>query len=89
MAAASRAAVAGTLLTPPADVDSVSQNDDMTGKASKKPDSNIEDETKRKFREALEAKQGRRGEAHLDGGQDQAQPHGPIDAKRVHRRKTG
>ena len=50
-----------------------------------------EDETKRKFREALEAKQGRRGEAHLDGGQDAANPHphGPVDSKRVYRRKTG
>jgi hypothetical protein len=49
-----------------------------------------EDETKRKFREALEAKKsGRRGEAHLDAGQQPAQPHGPVDAKRVFRRKSG
>ncbi len=48
------------------------------------------DETKQKFREALAAKQAREGEAHLDGGQDPAaQPHGPVDAKRVYRRKTG
>ncbi len=60
----------------------------MSGKKSKK--ATPEDETKRKFREALEAKQGRReGEAHLDGGQDTPQPHGPVDSKRVFRRKTG
>lgn len=61
----------------------------MTGKPSKKSGPQPEDETKRKFRQALEAKHGRQGEAHLDGGKDQAQPHGPVDAKRVHRRKTG
>ena len=49
----------------------------------------VEDETKRKFREALEAKQGRQGEAHLDGGQEPVHPHGPVEAKRTHRRKTG
>ncbi|HEU5484065.1 MAG TPA: DUF5302 domain-containing protein [Microlunatus sp.] len=50
-----------------------------------------EDETKRKFREALEAKKaGRQGEAHLDGGGKQpVHPHGPVDAKRVFRRKSG
>ena len=59
----------------------------MSGKKQQKP---VEDETKRKFREALEAKQARReGEAHLDGGQDTPQPHGPVDSKRVFRRKTG
>ena len=48
-----------------------------------------EDETKRKFREALEAKKGRKGEDHLDGGSHPANPHGPVDAKRVFRRKSG
>ena len=48
-----------------------------------------EDETKRKFREALEAKQGRRGEAHIDSKADNPQPHGPVETKRVFRRKTG
>ena len=49
------------------------------------------DETKRKFREALEAKQGRQaeGEAHLDTEASQTQAHGPVDAKRTFRRKTG
>lgn len=48
-----------------------------------------EDETKRKFREALEAKKGRRGEDHLDAGTHPGQPHGKVDAKRVFRRKSG
>ena len=50
-----------------------------------------EDETKRKFREALEAKQGRQaeGEAHLDTEASQTQAHGPVDTKRTFRRKTG
>jgi hypothetical protein len=62
-----------------------------SSKSSKKAEKNSAEENKRKFREALEAKQGRTGEAHLDGGQEQehVQPHGPVDAKRVYRRKTG
>ncbi len=48
-----------------------------------------EDETKRKFREALEAKQGRRGEDHLDTQPENPHPHGPVETKRVFRRKTG
>lgn len=49
----------------------------------------VEDETKRKFREALEAKQGRKGEDHIDSGSSTAHAHGPVDAKRTFRRKTG
>lgn len=46
--------------------------------------------TKRKFREALEAKKGRRGEDHVDEGQQsQVHAHGPVETKRVFRRKTG
>lgn len=56
-----------------------------TGPGSQEP----EDDTKRKFREALQAKKGRDGEAHLDAGPQKVHPHGPVDAKRVHRRKTG
>lgn len=48
-----------------------------------------EDDTKRRFREALEAKKGRKGEDHLQAGKPSAQPHGPVDAKRVFRRKSG
>lgn len=50
------------------------------------------DETKRRFREALDAKQGREsdGEAHLDGGPADTHTHGPADTKRTFsRRKTG
>jgi hypothetical protein len=48
-----------------------------------------EDDTKRKFREALEAKKGRQGEDHIDDGQQHVHAHGPVDSKRVFRRKTG
>ena len=48
-----------------------------------------EDETKRKFREALAAKQGRRGEDHIDNGPQHPHPHGPVETKRTFRRKTG
>lgn len=58
-------------------------------KKPKSPTAKPEDETKRKFREALEAKQGRRGEDHIDGTNAQVQPHGPIEGKRTFRRKTG
>jgi hypothetical protein len=47
-----------------------------------------EDETKRKFREALAAKQGRKGEDHIDNAPQHVHAHGP--AKRTtFRRKTG
>lgn len=48
-----------------------------------------EDETKRKFREALEAKHERKGEDHVDPGPQNVHGHGPVDQKRVFRRKTG
>jgi hypothetical protein len=48
-----------------------------------------EDETKRKFREALAAKQGRRGEDHIDNGPANVHAHGPVENKRIFRRKTG
>jgi hypothetical protein len=48
------------------------------------------DETKRKFREALAAKQGRKGEDHIDSTQQHVHAHGPVDSKRTtFRRKTG
>lgn len=52
-------------------------------------DETPEDETKRKFREALAAKQGRKGEDHLDNTQQHVQAHGPVETKRTFRRKTG
>ena len=48
-----------------------------------------EDETKRKFREALEAKQGRKGEDHINNGPQHVHGHGPVETKRNFRRKTG
>ena len=49
------------------------------------------DDTKRKFREALDAKQGRaaEGEAHLNAGPGDTHAHGPAETKRTFRRKTG
>jgi hypothetical protein len=47
------------------------------------------EETKRKFREALDAKKGRQGEDHVDDGSGPVHSHGPVDAKRTFRRKTG
>lgn len=53
-------------------------------------DETPQEATKRKFREALEAKKGRHGEAHTDDdGQSHVHAHGPVDSKRVFRRKTG
>lgn len=46
--------------------------------------------TKRRFREALEAKQGRHGEDHVENDPHPADhAHGPVNEKRVFRRKTG
>ena len=52
-------------------------------------DQTPEDETKRKFREALAAKQGRKGEDHIDNAQQNVQAQGPVETKRTFRRKTG
>src|SRR4249920_4107914 len=41
-----------------------------------------EDDTKRKFREALEAKQGRKGEDHIDNAPQHVHAHGPAETKR-------
>ena len=55
------------------------------------PQTDPMDDTKRRFRQALDAKHGREaeGEAHLDTEASQTQAHGPVDAKRTFRRKTG
>ena len=52
-------------------------------------ESTPEDETRRKFREALAAKQGRKGEDHIDNQPTNVHAHGPMDTKRTFRRKTG
>jgi hypothetical protein len=47
------------------------------------------EETKRRFREALDAKKARQGEDHLDAGQTPGHAHGRVETKRTFRRKTG
>lgn len=50
-----------------------------------------EDDTKRKFREALERKKAQTagGAAHKDGGAKQPRAHGPVENRREFRRKSG
>jgi Family of unknown function (DUF5302) len=50
-----------------------------------------EDDTKRKFREALERKKAKSGGGadHKDGGSKQPSPHGPLESRREFRRKSG
>lgn len=62
----------------------------MSADPKQPPASSGAEETKRKFREALEAKRGRRGEDHVDDNSTApVQSHGPVSTKRVFRRKTG
>lgn len=55
------------------------------------PEGTPEDETKRKFREALERKKARTASAadHKDAGLKQPTPHGPAEHRREFRRKSG
>lgn len=57
--------------------------------ATSEPDP--QDETKRKFREALERKKANAagGTAHTDGGGKQSHAHGPAEQRRSFRRKSG
>lgn len=50
-----------------------------------------EDETKRKFREALDRKRAKSsgGSDHKDGGDKQPRTHGPAESRREFRRKSG
>lgn len=50
-----------------------------------------EDDTKRKFLEALERKKAKAGggEEHRDGGNKQPRAHGPVENRREFRRKSG
>ena len=50
-----------------------------------------EDDTKRKFREALERKKAKAagGADHKDGGAKQPRAHGPLESRREFRRKSG
>ena len=50
-----------------------------------------EDDTKRKFREALEKKNAKAagGADHKDAGNKQPKAHGPLENRREFRRKSG
>ncbi|HVQ52645.1 MAG TPA: DUF5302 domain-containing protein [Mycobacterium sp.] len=50
-----------------------------------------EDDSKRKFREALERKKANSasGSSHADGGPKQPRAHGPVESRREFRRKSG
>jgi hypothetical protein len=50
-----------------------------------------EDETKRKFREALERKNAKSSAStdHKDRGAKQSRAHGPVENRREFRRKSG
>ena len=54
-------------------------------------DSASEDNTTRKFREALERKNAKSsgGSDHKDGGAKQPRVHGPVENRREFRRKSG
>ncbi len=55
------------------------------------PDPQQEDETKRRFREALDRKKAKSsgGSDHKDGGDKQPRAHGPVESRREFRRKSG
>ncbi|MCH9734848.1 MAG: DUF5302 domain-containing protein [Actinomycetia bacterium] len=63
----------------------------MASKGSAEASESSEDETKRKFREALERKKAKSasGSAHTDGGTKQTRSHGPVENRREFRRKSG
>ncbi|HZU49926.1 MAG TPA: DUF5302 domain-containing protein [Mycobacterium sp.] len=55
------------------------------------PESTSDDETKRKFREALDRKKQKAssGSARKDAGAKQPRAHGPAESRREFRRKSG
>jgi hypothetical protein len=54
-------------------------------------DSDPADDTKRKFREALDRKKSNAagGAGHADGSNKQSHAHGPAEQRRTFRRKSG
>jgi Family of unknown function (DUF5302) len=54
-------------------------------------DEKPEDETRKKFREALERKKAKAlgGADHRDGAAKQPKAHGPVEGRREFRRKSG
>jgi hypothetical protein len=63
----------------------------MAESKSPKDSHEPEDETKRKFREALDRKMAKSssGSDHKDGGGKQSRTHGPVESRREFRRKSG
>lgn len=63
----------------------------MASKESAESSGSSGDDTKRRFREALERKkaQSAAGSAHQDGGAKQPRSHGPVENRREFRRKSG
>lgn len=61
------------------------------GRSEATRESTPEDDTKRKFREALERKKARSSGSsdHKDGAQKQPRAHGPVENRREFRRKSG
>jgi hypothetical protein len=61
------------------------------GRSEATRETTAEDETKRKFREALERKKARTASAadHKDAGLKKPTPHGPAEHRREFRRKSG
>ena len=59
--------------------------------ATRESAKSAEDDTKRKFREALERKKAKSGGSadHKDGGAKQSRAHGPVEHRREFRRKSG
>ena len=57
----------------------------------KSPEDSSDDDTKRKFREALERKTAKSsgGSDHKDGHGKQSRTHGPVENRREFRRKSG
>ncbi len=58
---------------------------------SKSSESAPEDDTKRKFKEALDRKKAHSsgGSDHKDAGGKQTRAHGPVEGRREFRRKSG
>jgi Family of unknown function (DUF5302) len=66
-------------------------NSRQDAESSGSPGSEDEDETKRKFREALDRKLAKSsgGSDHKDSGGKQSRVHGPVENRREFRRKSG
>lgn len=62
-----------------------------SSESSESAESAGEDETKRRFKEALDRKMAKSsgGSAHKDAGGKQSRAHGPVEGRREFRRKSG